>query len=61
VRALCGMNPERVVYVSCNPATLARDIKVFNDCGYTLHRAESVDMFPRTTHIETACLLTIDK
>jgi 23S rRNA (uracil1939-C5)-methyltransferase len=58
VRALCGMNPERVVYVSCNPATLARDIKVFNDCGYTLRRAESVDMFPRTTHVETVVLMS---
>ena len=58
VRTLCGMTPERIVYVSCNPATLARDICVFNDCGYALRRAEAVDMFPRTAHIETVCLLS---
>ncbi len=57
VRALCGMAPERIVYVSCNPATLARDIRVFNDCGYALRRAETVDMFPRTAHVETVALM----
>ena len=57
VRALCGMEPDRVVYVSCNPATLARDITVFNSCGYELKCAEAVDMFPRTSHVETVCLL----
>ncbi len=58
VRALCGMAPERIVYVSCNPATLARDITVFASCGYAFARAEAVDMFPRTAHIETVCLLS---
>lgn len=58
VRALCGMAPDRVVYVSCNPATLARDITVFNSCGYELKCAEAVDMFPRTSHIETVVLLS---
>ena len=58
VRSLCGMAPERIVYVSCNPATLARDIKVFASCGYALSRAEAVDMFPRTAHVETVCLLS---
>ena len=61
VRALCGMTPERIVYVSCNPATLARDICVFNDCGYALRRAEAVDMFPRTAHVETVALLEREK
>ena len=56
VRALCGMEPDRVVYVSCNPATLARDITVFNSCGYELKCAEAVDMFPRTSHVETGML-----
>lgn len=58
VRSLCGMAPERIVYVSCNPATLARDIKVFASCGYALSRAEAVDMFPRTAHVETVVLLS---
>ena len=57
VRALCGMAPGHIVYVSCNPATLARDIKEFAACGYALSRAEAVDMFPRTSHVETVCLL----
>lgn len=57
VRALCGMSPARVVYVSCNPATLARDIMVFNDCGYELKCAEAVDMFPRTAHVECVALM----
>lgn len=61
VRALCSMEPERIVYVSCNPATLARDITVYNSCGYELKCAEAFDMFPRTSHIETVCLLTADK
>ena len=57
VRALCGMAPDRIVYVSCNPATLARDILVFSDCGYTLRRAEAFDLFPRTSHVETVVLM----
>ena len=58
VRTLCGMAPDRVVYVSCNPATLARDVTVFNSCGYELKCAEAVDMFPRTSHVETVVLMT---
>lgn len=58
IAALCGMSPERIVYVSCNPATLARDITVFGDCGYELKKATAVDMFPRTAHVEAVVLLT---
>ena len=58
VRAVCGMEPDRVVYVSCNPATLARDITVFNACGYELKKATAVDMFPRTSHVETVVLMS---
>lgn len=58
VRTLCAMAPGRVVYVSCNPATLARDITVFADCGYALRRAEAFDLFPRTSHVETVVLLS---
>ena len=58
IRAVCGMGPDRVVYVSCNPSTLARDITVFNDCGYELKEASAVDMFPRTAHVEAAVLLS---
>ena len=58
VAAVSSMAPERVVYVSCNPATLARDILRFNSFGYTLQKVSAVDMFPRTCHVETVCLLT---
>ena len=50
-------HPERVVYVSCDPATLARDIKLFSEKGYTLKEYTPVDMFPRTSHVETVALL----
>ncbi len=59
VKAVCSMSPERVVYVSCNPSTLARDILAFNDNGYVLRKATAVDMFPRTRHVETVCLLVL--
>ena len=49
--------PEKVVYVSCDPATLARDIKIFGEKGYTFKEYTPVDMFPRTSHVETVCLL----
>ncbi len=50
-------SPERVVYISCDPATLARDIKIFSDNGYALKEYTPADLFPRTSHIETAALL----
>ncbi|MBR5384445.1 MAG: 23S rRNA (uracil-5-)-methyltransferase RumA, partial [Bacteroidales bacterium] len=53
-----AMSPERVVYVSCDPATLARDVKLFSAEGYRAVRACAVDMFPRCAHVETVCLLT---
>ena len=49
--------PEKVVYVSCDPATLARDIKIFGEKGYELKEYTPVDMFPRTSHVETIVLL----
>ena len=51
--------PEKVVYVSCDPATLARDIKIFGEKGYELKEYTPVDMFPRTSHVETVCLLVL--
>ena len=58
VAAVAAMSPERIVYVSCNPATLARDILRFNSFGYTLKDVTAVDMFPRTCHVETIVLLS---
>ena len=58
VEAVASMLPERVVYVSCNPATLARDILRFNSFGYTLQKVSAVDMFPRTCHVESVVKLT---
>ena len=46
------MAPDRVVYVSCDPATLARDLKWFTEEGYMPKEVTPVDMFPRTSHIE---------
>ena len=57
IRAVVDMRPERIVYVSCNPATLARDIFRFQELGYSLSGATAVDMFPRTCHVETVCCL----
>lgn len=50
--------PERVVYISCDPATLARDCKAFDALGYTAIKAAPFDMFPRTGHCESAVCLT---
>ena len=54
---LAAMAPERIVYVSCDPATLARDVKRFSLLGYSAVKAQGVDLFPRTQHVETVCLL----
>ena len=51
------LNPKRVVYVSCNPATLARDLKILEENGYKTKNARAVDMFPGTVHVETITLL----
>ena len=58
IEHIVSMSPQRVVYVSCDPATLARDCKRFAELGYRTVKAEAVDMFPRTHHVETVCLLS---
>ena len=56
--SVAAMGPDRVVYVSCDPATLGRDVKLFAQTGYALTRACAVDMFPGTRHVETVVLLS---
>ena len=58
VRAAAQMAPQRIVYVSCDPATLARDVKLFGQEGYEAVRAAAVDMFPGTANVETVVLLS---
>ena len=57
VKTISCMSPDRVIYVSCDPATLARDLKWFTEEGYMPKEVTPVDMFPRTAHVETVVLL----
>jgi len=57
IEAIDTMDPQRVVYVSCDPATLARDVKLFAERGFTAQDAETVDLFPRCAHIESVLCL----
>ena len=57
LQTVANMKPERVVYVSCDPATLARDVKYLEEKGYKLKKAQPVDMFPFTEHCETVAML----
>jgi len=56
--ALVEAQPERIVYVSCEPATLARDLAVLREGGYTLQSVQPLDMFPQTYHVESVSLLS---
>ncbi len=58
IPVIAGMGPERVVYVSCDPGTLARDVKRFAEQGYRAVRAVAVDLFPRTRHVESVVMLS---
>ena len=55
---VCEYSPERIVYVSCNPSTLARDLVIFNEHGYFVNDSEAFDMFPKTSHVETVVLMS---
>ena len=57
LRALLALSPSKILYVSCNPDTLARDLKVLTTHGYRALCAVPVDMFPQTVHVETIALL----
>ena len=57
LKSLCKMKPKTVVYISCNPQTLARDLNFLTTHGYRAKKIQPFDMFPFTKHIETVCLL----
>ncbi|MBR4344067.1 MAG: 23S rRNA (uracil(1939)-C(5))-methyltransferase RlmD [Lachnospiraceae bacterium] len=58
LKAIVKMEPERIVYVSCDPATLSRDIAYLEEQGFILKEVQPVDQFPYSSHVETCCLLT---
>lgn len=58
MNSVAQIGPERIVYVSCNPETLVRDLKYFKKKGYRVSKGVGVDMFPFTEHVETVCLLS---
>ena len=55
---VAAMDPEKVVMISCNPSTAARDCKLFEEKGYRVARYRPVDMFPRTKHVECVVLMS---
>ncbi|MEJ2333406.1 MAG: hypothetical protein P8Y08_11605 [Desulfobulbaceae bacterium] len=57
VSLLPKMNPDQIIYISCNPATLARDLTALIPGGYQISRLVPVDMFPQTHHLESVTLL----
>lgn len=57
IEALSRMSPRRIVYVSCDPATLSRDVALLKERGYKLQTAQAADLFPRCAHVETVALL----
>lgn len=58
LQALCKLKPKKIVYVSCNPGTLGRDLKKLLEKDYMLEKIAACDLFPRTKHVEAVCLLT---
>jgi ASC-1-like (ASCH) protein/precorrin-6B methylase 2 len=58
IEALARIAPRRIVYVSCDPATLARDVALLKERGYVLSKVQTADLFPRCAHIESIALLT---
>jgi 23S rRNA (uracil1939-C5)-methyltransferase len=58
IEAALTMKPNKIIYVSCNPATLARDLALLADGGYKVEKVQPVDLFPQTSHVESCSLLT---
>ena len=58
LRTFANMKPQRIVYVSCNPATLARDLAILKELGYLAQKVQPVDLFPQTSHVECVVLMS---
>ncbi|VTS38572.1 23S rRNA (uracil-5-)-methyltransferase RumA [Streptococcus anginosus] len=58
IKSSVSMNPKKIIYISCNVATMARDIKLYQELGYKLTKVQPVDLFPMTHHVETVALLS---
>ena len=58
IDTISAMEPDRIVYVSCDPATLARDLKLFTEYHYSVEEITPVDMFPRTSHVESVVMMS---
>ncbi|NLB87703.1 MAG: 23S rRNA (uracil(1939)-C(5))-methyltransferase RlmD [Syntrophomonadaceae bacterium] len=58
IEAIAKVNPKKIAYVSCNPATLARDLAIFKELNYQIKELQPLDMFPQTMHVETVVLLS---
>jgi 23S rRNA (uracil1939-C5)-methyltransferase len=56
-QALVDLAPQQIIYISCDPSTLARDLKYFSEAGYSLQSVHAFDMFPQTAHVETMTVL----
>ena len=59
IKISAEMQPRKIIYISCNSATFARDAKIYHELGYNVEKIQPVDLFPQTHHIELAALLTI--
>ena len=58
LNAITNIDAKKIVYVSCDPSTLARDLAILEGNGYKTVKVQPVDMFPHTAHVESVCLLT---
>lgn len=58
LKAIKNIAPKRVVYVSCNPATLGRDLKILQDDGFKIEKIQPLDMFCNSVHVETVVLMS---
>ena len=61
LETFAAMRPEKIIYVSCNPATLARDLKILDELGYHTKKIQPVDMFPFTAHVESVAQIFSSK